>query len=207
VITLKIVQGSSAGRVFDLEQPTVTLGRADTNTVVLTDYHLSGEHGQIFCEADQYIYRDLRSTNGSVLERGDRSISIDAATGYEITLRDRDRLQLGDPRDPVVVEVGLTGAHLPETDDLGERFIASRSIIDLPKVTDRVEHDPKTAIRIFKALAPLGSRLDMSEVLDAIVDAAFELLDKATNVSILVRSESDEDRFTVALASPSGRRC
>jgi Nif-specific regulatory protein len=204
VITLKIVHGSSQGEVLELSQPTVTLGRAATNTVVLADYHLSGEHGQIFCEADQYIYRDLRSTNGSILERDERSISVDSATSYEITLRDGDRLSLGDPRDPVVIEVGLPRSNHEPVDDLGERFIASRSIIDLPAVTDKVEHDPKTAVKIYKALAPLSSRLDMSGVLEAITDAAFELLDRATNVSILLRSETDEDRFTVVLARARG---
>jgi Nif-specific regulatory protein len=189
---------------LELSQPTVTLGRAATNTVVLADYHLSGEHGQIFCEADQYIYRDLRSTNGSILERDERSISVDSATSYEITLRDGDRLSLGDPRDPVVIEVGLPRSNHEPVDDLGERFIASRSIIDLPAVTDKVEHDPKTAVKIYKALAPLSSRLDMSGVLEAITDAAFELLDRATNVSILLRSETDEDRFTVVLARARG---
>ena len=204
MITLKIVHGSSQGEVLELSQPTVTLGRAATNTVVLADYHLSGEHGQIFCEADQYIYRDLRSTNGSILERDERSISVDSATSYEITLRDGDRLSLGDPRDPVVIEVGLPRSNHEPVDDLGERFIASRSIIDLPAVTDKVEHDPKTAVKIYKALAPLSSRLDMSGVLEAITDAAFELLDRATNVSILLRSETDEDRFTVVLARARG---
>ena len=38
---------------------------------MISDYHLSGEHGQIFRENDQYIYRDLRSTNGSRLRRGE----------------------------------------------------------------------------------------------------------------------------------------
>src|SRR5678809_1471015 len=42
----------------------------DSNTIVLTDYHLSGEHGQIVREAGGYVYRDLRSTNGSAIERG-----------------------------------------------------------------------------------------------------------------------------------------
>ncbi|RMH39884.1 MAG: FHA domain-containing protein [Deltaproteobacteria bacterium] len=199
MITLKIVQGSARGKVFETDRPAITIGRADTNTVVLPDYHLSGEHGQIFCEADHYIYRDLRSTNGSVLRRDGRAIAIDATTGYEITLRDGDQLALGDPRDPVVIEVSLATA-APEQAEAAERFIASRSIVDLPAVTDRVEHDPKTALRIYKALAPLSSRLDLSEVLDAIVVAAFDLIERATHVSILLRSDTDEDRYTVALA-------
>jgi Nif-specific regulatory protein len=200
VIRLEIVQGSSRGQVLDLPHPTVTIGRADTNTVVLTDYHLSGEHGQIFHESDQYIYRDLRSTNGSVLHRDSRRISVDSACNYEIALRDGDQLYLGDPRSPVIVSIRLGAGAVAAVDDVGERLIASRSIIDLPAVADRVEHDPKTALRIYKAFGPLSSRLEMSATLEAVIEAAFELLPRATHVAVLLRSETDENRFTVALA-------
>jgi len=186
--------------VLELDQPTFTLGRAPTNAIVLADYHLSGEHGQIFCEADQYIYRDLRSTNGSALRRGQREIPLDSGVSYEITLRNGDQLALGDPRDPVLIEIGLDETPPVHGAEAGERLIASRSIIDLPAVTHRVEHDPETALRIYKALQPLSSRLDMTDTLDAVVAAAFELVPRATHVAVLLRAEGDEDRFTVALA-------
>src|SRR5258708_7934840 len=71
MITLEVMTGQAAGAVFKLDLPVLTIGRAPSNQVVLTDYHLSGEHGQIFREDDRYIYRDLRSTNGSRLLRSD----------------------------------------------------------------------------------------------------------------------------------------
>ena len=209
MIVLEIVEGSARGQVFECREPIVTLGRAVTSTVVLPDYHLSGEHGQIFLEADQYIYRDLRSTNGSRLSRDEEQLPVDARTGWEITLRDGDRLHLGDTAAPVVVTVHLPRAQGSARDqasaDLGERLIASRSIVDLPAVTNRVEHDPASALRIYKALQPLSARLDMGATLEAVVEATFELLLRATHVSILLRSETDEDRFTVALSRQRGR--
>src|SRR5690606_13732573 len=110
---------------------------------------------------------------GSVLRRDGREIALDSAISYEITLRHGDRLALGDPNDPVIVEIGLrNGATARE--EMSERLIASRSIVDLPAVTDRVEHDPETALKIYKALAPLSARLDMSATLEAVVEAAFD---------------------------------
>ena len=47
----------------------ITIGRAPHNGLVLTEEHLSSEHGQVFREGDRYLYRDLRSTNGSRLLR------------------------------------------------------------------------------------------------------------------------------------------
>ena len=200
MIVLEILEGSSRGSVFKFEDGTVTLGRADTNSLVLRDYHLSGQHGQIFLEGDQFIYRDLRSTNGSVVKRGETNHTVDASVDWEVTLRTGDCLQLGDPKAPVLVRIGLPVSAAHGEADLADRLIASRSIIDLPRVAEAVEDDPASALRIYKALSPLSTRLEVSETLDAVIEAAFQLLARATHVSVLMRSDSDKDRFTVALA-------
>ncbi|HTM21829.1 MAG TPA: sigma 54-interacting transcriptional regulator, partial [Kofleriaceae bacterium] len=148
----------------------------------------------------------LRSTNGSVVERAGKRMAVDANAGWEITLHDGDLLRLGDPRDPVVIRVGLPAPAPAETAELAERLIASRSIIDLPAVTDRVEHDPASALRIYKALQPLSSRLELGVLLEAVADAVFELMPRATHVSVLVRSDTDKDRFTVAAARQRTQR-
>jgi Nif-specific regulatory protein len=205
-IVLEILEGSSRGRVYELEDPLVAVGRAAHNAVALADYHLSGDHGQIFMEDDTFVYRDLRSTNGSVVERAGRRMAVDANAGWEITLHDGDLLRLGDPRDPVVIRVGLPAPPAEEVAELADRLIASRSIIDLPAVTDRVEHDPASALRIYKALQPLSSRLELGALLEAVADALFELLPRATHVSVLVRSDTDKDRFTVAAARQRASR-
>jgi Nif-specific regulatory protein len=197
LILLEILEGSHRGQSFELDEPLVTLGRAETNAVVLSDYHLSGEHGQIVREGDQYIYRDLRSTNGSFIVRGSETLAVDPSVDWELTLRHGDRLCLGDPKAPVVAAVEMSESPVSHP---VERLIASRSIGDLPAVTDRVEHDPASALRIYKALSPLSARLEMSATLEAVVDAALELLPRATHGSILLRSETDKDRFTVTLA-------
>jgi Nif-specific regulatory protein len=198
LITLEVVEGSARGMVFECAEPIITLGRANGNRIVLSDYHLSSEHGQIFVEGDQYIFRDLRSTNGSRVTRGRDVIPVDARTSWEITLRDRDRLCLGDPAAPVVMTVRLPPPAPAVTEELGDRLIASRSIIDLPAVTDRVEHDPASALRLYKALQPLSARLDVSATLEAVIEATFELLPQVTHVTVLMRSDLDKDRFTAA---------
>jgi Nif-specific regulatory protein len=132
--------------------------------------------------------------------RGRDVIPVDARTSWEITLRDRDRLCLGDPAAPVVLTVRLPAPAPVVTEELGDRLIASRSIVDLPAVTDRVEHDPASALRLYKALQPLTARLDVSATLEAVVDATFELLPQVTHVTVLMRSDIDRDRFTAALS-------
>ncbi len=85
-------------------------------------------------------------------------------------------------------------------DDLGERLIASRSILDLPQVTRELDADPSEAARVYKALQPLGARLEPSEVIEACVAATFAILPRASHAAILLRSETDRDRFALAIS-------
>src|SRR5262245_3408713 len=106
MITLEVIAGQSTGSIFELDSAVASIGRAPTNQVVLPDYHLSGEHGQIFREDDRYIYRDLRSTNGSRIVRGGQELVLDGPAGsgrWEAALEDGDKLVLGDPAEPVVL--------------------------------------------------------------------------------------------------------
>jgi len=67
----------------------------------------------------------------------------------------------------------------------------------------QIEGDPASALRIYKALQPLGARLEPAEVIEATVAATFELLPRATHVAILLRSDADKDRFALAVSRSS----
>ncbi|HEY5933907.1 MAG TPA: sigma 54-interacting transcriptional regulator, partial [Kofleriaceae bacterium] len=198
-IVLEILQGASSQRVHRIlaSGGTATIGRAPASTIVLTDFHLSGDHAQITQIGDHFVFRDLRSTNGSAIERDGRRMVVDAAARWELALEDGDVILLGNPVDPVRIAVRI-GDEVEEP--LGDRLIASRSIMDLPAVAEQVEGDPVSALRVYKALQPLGARLEPNEVIEACVAATFELLSRATHVAILLRSESDKDRFALAVS-------
>jgi len=206
VLTLEIVHGTSASAAYELAAAVITLGRAATNTIVLTDYHLSGEHAQIVHHGTGYRFRDLRSTNGSAIERAGARTSVDAKAGHELALQSGDLLLLGDPRSPVILRVSWPAPSEADAEEaeLANRLIATRSIVDLPAVRDQVESDPQSALRVYKALQPLSGRLDQAAVLDAIADAMFEIVPIATHVTVLLRAESDKDRFTLAMQRERG---
>ncbi len=208
MLVLEILRGTSARPSYELTTPVITLGRAATNTIVLTDYHLSGEHAQILREGAGYVFRDLRSTNGSAVERAGTRIAVDASRRHELGLEPGDLILLGDARAPVQIRIRfgppLTPGLPADDAELAERLVATRSIIDLPAVRDQIDRDPVSALKVYKALQPLSGRLDQAAVLDAVADAAFEILSRATHVTILLRAEADKDRFTLALQRERG---
>jgi Nif-specific regulatory protein len=209
LIVLEILHGTTSQRIHRILAGggTATIGRAPQGTVVLSDFHLSGDHAQITQIGEHYVFRDLRSTNGSAVEREGRRIAVDAAARWEMALADGDVLLLGNPADPVRIAVRI-GDEGGVVEDLGDRLIASRSIMDLPAVAGQIETgDPADALRIYKALQPLGARLEPSAAIEAVVEATFQLLARATHVAVLLRSESDRDRFALAMArerAPTG---
>ncbi|HVK89362.1 MAG TPA: sigma 54-interacting transcriptional regulator [Kofleriaceae bacterium] len=200
MIVLEILNGTATQRHHRVLATggTATIGRSPQSTVVITDFHLSGDHAQISQVGEHFVFRDLRSTNGSAVERDGQRLPVDAAVRWELALADGDVLLLGNVHDPVRVAVRIGAEDADE--DLGDRLIASRSIMDLPAVTDQLEGRPADALRVYKALQPLGARLEPGEVIEACVNATFELLSRATHVAILLRSESDRDRFALAVS-------
>ncbi len=202
MITLEVLAGEKAGATFELDLPLLTLGRAPSNQVVLSDYHLSGEHGQIFREDDRYIYRDLRSTNGSRVRRGEQQIALDDGT-HETLLSDGDELLLGDPAQPVIVRCRVR----IEDDGRGKQeIIARRELSELPEVQGKIERDPVRAAALYNVAKKLGRRgLDLAAVFEGVSEAIFELLTpKAGHVGIDL---ADDGRMnTVFTKSLSGGR-
>ncbi len=130
MIRLQVRQGEQVGRTVESDAPLIGIGRNPENVLQLPDYHLSGEHGQIFREDEHWVYRDLRSTNGSRVQRGDTVVDLDTTARREFALRDGDVLLLGDATAPVAVT-----CRVQEDEAADEaRTLAVRSRADLPNV-------------------------------------------------------------------------
>ncbi|PID38793.1 MAG: sigma-54-dependent Fis family transcriptional regulator [Proteobacteria bacterium] len=196
MIRLEVVQGQDKGMTFETEEPQVLIGRADNASFLLSDSHLSGEHGLIFRDQDHYVYRDLRSTNGSMLLRGQKRVLLDGSDRWETTLRDGDRLLLGDATSPVIV---LCKLQLETGEEKEPKLIARREREDLDAVADKVEQSPDMP-GLHRAFKAFGNGLELEGVLDAVATAVFELISRATHLSILLADGEEKERFTPILA-------
>ena len=72
-LILTLSNGSE--QVFELGKSTVTLGRATTNDIILTDTRISRNHAQVECTPQGCSVVDLGSSNGTRLndERVERA--------------------------------------------------------------------------------------------------------------------------------------
>src|SRR5205823_2279553 len=118
----------------------------------------------------------------------------------EIVLRDGDQLLLGDPTGPVVL-----GCRVTAEDGDDARVIAVKPLSELPALTGRLERDPSGAAVLYPLVRKIGRRgLDLVRVLDGVVEAVFELLPRATHVSIQLTDEPGGERFVPVVARARG---
>lgn len=69
---LQFVSGNGSGRVFDLTQERVNIGRDDSNVICINHSTVSSHHAILIRVGDHFKVRDLISTNGTYLN-GERT--------------------------------------------------------------------------------------------------------------------------------------
>jgi len=66
-LSLAIIQGPTQGKIFQIDKPRMTIGRASAD-IVLSDQEVSRQHSAIEVFQDRVIVRDLTSTNGTFVD-------------------------------------------------------------------------------------------------------------------------------------------
>ncbi|MDQ1684413.1 MAG: hypothetical protein QOC82_1150 [Frankiaceae bacterium] len=66
---LVVTDGPLAGTTLPLSRQPVTIGRADSSTLVVSDDYVSNNHARLVPDGDAWILEDLGSTNGTYLDR------------------------------------------------------------------------------------------------------------------------------------------
>lgn len=165
-ITLRVLDGSDRGRIFQNVAPPVTIGREEGNTIQLNDERVSRFHIKIQEDNENLVLTDLESTNGTKVN------------GEEIQLR---ILRVGD-----MISVGRSVLLLGSRDDIAKRVNKLKSgshskngdskleySEDVHDFAKKAKHDSKLQARIYDVDPPeLPSRLtpgqaaQLSEVME-----------------------------------------
>jgi transcriptional regulator with GAF, ATPase, and Fis domain len=188
MIRLEVTRGQLAGKSIESAEDSIRIGRASDSDLALPDDHISSDHARILRKGDRYTLVDLRSTNGTVLVRGDARIALVEANGREAALDSGDVIELGSGEQLVRLNVTMT----PDKEDA--HVLAVRRVDEIEPATTTFEKDGRLRM-IYEAQKKIGATGDLSEVLGAISDATFELVPKATHVTLILR-EDDEDGGT-----------
>lgn len=165
-ITLRVLDGSDRGRVWQDVAPPVTIGREEGNTIQLNDERVSRFHIKIQEDNENLVLTDLESTNGTKVN------------GEEIQLR---ILRVGD-----MISVGRSVLLLGSREDIAKRVSKLKSKNGVAEIDSQInfseqvedlakkaKHDSKLQARIYDLDPPdLPSRLSpgqaaqLSEVLE-----------------------------------------
>ncbi len=188
---MEVVQGEAAGERVSLERGELTLGREDHHDLVLPDWHVSSDHGRVGRTRRGWVYKDLFSTNGTRVVRGDTTLTLDPTGRQKAVLEHGDVLHVGDPDQAVVIQV-----RIEEPEDRRD-IQAVRKVADVSALTDGVEADPGLLKALHRAVKPIARALELDGVLGATADAVFDLLPSATHVGAFLRE--DDGRFVPCL--------
>lgn len=85
--TFVVLSGAMAGARISLDKSTLTVGRALDNDIVVEDPRVSRYHAELKLKAGHFCIRDLRSSNGTI---------VNGQYVEESVLHDGDSLTLGD---------------------------------------------------------------------------------------------------------------
>lgn len=94
MIKLKVIQGEEKGKTFRCNGKVVEIGRAPSNTIVLSDSMVSWRHGVVELKRSRYVYRDLASKNGTTIYQ-DKKRTVMKGSVQARTIGKNDELLLG----------------------------------------------------------------------------------------------------------------
>ncbi len=183
-VRLEIVSGAHAGHVFEADRDVVSIGRAASNDLVLSDAHISSEHARVVSSVDGFVLEDLASTNGTWVRRGSELYALGEGQ-RSITLSPGDRLELG----------GQAG----EGTELALSFELESDAIEVALVKPLRElgapelgaADADRLKLLVQALQKVVSRDELSDVVANIADAALMLVPRATHATVVLEQDSD----------------
>lgn len=138
-IQLKVAGGPDVGAHCDLLASHVSIGTASSNDLRLVDETVSRHHCEIIVRGDEYVVRDLESTNGTF---------VDGVRIYEAILEPGMRLTLGD------TQIVFTSTHTwvpvgqSDADHFGELYGASPIMRSVFALLEKVAHVSLTCLLV-----------------------------------------------------------
>ena len=200
--------GGNGARTHSLEALTL-IGRSAESDVVLADERVSKTHARITGVGDQWLFEDMGSTNGSL---------VNGEPGTSAVLSDGDVIGIGHVE--ITFQAGTSGRQAPaaqaqarlhelrdtSTTSIGELLPRERAVSRVSSVRARGadiegDHDPAALSRRLKVCYEISeataATLDLPQILDRVLSVLFDTFSAAEKAFVLL-VEPGTDRVTAA---------
>ncbi len=208
---LKVIKGSSAGQVLALSGETVILGRHPSSQIVLDNASVSRQHAQIVEEHGVFLVEDLRSRNGTQVNRQPIRGKTELHDGDEIKVCDYAftfMLKATGPATPIqqklnriVIDGGRQTidedyvASEPEIEE-SEKSVENSSILTSMSAGSsaqglRLNVRPEAKLRaILEISLALGKVVALSDMLPVILKSLFKIFPQADSGFLLLKESN-----------------
>jgi len=150
----------------------LTLGRAPTSTILFGDRRVSWQHGQIAFRQGGYWYRDLHSTNGSFLQREDKSLPL-GEKDFEQQLTAGDVVFLGSEEN--AIEISEIAEDVAAGRDLDTPILIGEAT-DLKSIEEVLSKDNEALRNLIRLARSLSEIRDKQSVAQHIAEALCQVL-------------------------------
>lgn len=169
MIHLTLTLPGEAPRQLVFDRPTITLGRAAGNDIVVAADNVSSRHGMFCFSEGCWLYRDLKSTNGSLVLRGTRRFLLDREP-REILLEPGDRICIASGEN--VITIDKVDGPAEDQDDRFEQTILAEQEAHAGAALENALSEDSDALR---ALVTLAREVATLNTTNAIAELACRL--------------------------------
>jgi pSer/pThr/pTyr-binding forkhead associated (FHA) protein len=174
---LYIIKGPLEGKIFDLEDETVFIGRSSRNDIQIKDAAISRKQIKIFKIGKKFLVEDLKSTNGTMIN----GELIEPGEGFEVD--EGDSISIGNS----VIRLGdIFSQSTVEKKDLLPTSSNGNHNKKGKLEKDRRSRSPKDLALIYKASELLRQSLKINDIFEKILEYLFETLPRIDRAAILL---------------------
>jgi transcriptional regulator with GAF, ATPase, and Fis domain len=196
---------SGLGETYEFGGTLVTIGRSPSNMVVLADSRISSVHGEIVKRDDDFFYRDLGSTNGSLVRSGGREIVVDGRRVREVPIKDGDSLLLGDRKDPVLLQVTMPAVEVPEA--TAGTVVVKRGVTSVDKLGTLVLENPlasrQTLTHLFGYFSQLAETQTPRALAERLSQSMLDVLSKQIFAGCFMKGPEGLVRLALVTRDPA----
>lgn len=210
---LEIIKGDRVGRIAELDEDRMVIGRHPTSQIVLENAAVSRQHAQVSrSRHGAFLVQDLRSRNGTIVNGSSVKVPTELSDGDEIRVcdvvfrfhadspTDSDSVSHAESQAPATpasnpratIEINVPEENQPNISEPGQSTILSKMSVASTalRLDVRSEQKLRAVLRLASAVANV---LDLKNVLAAALDALFELFPQADEGFVILRHPTSGD--------------